>query len=105
MIKGDRMKIKTDSLLQEIYDNVYDLELCQTRYEFSENIAGRSKRWMSTIISQKTGPSAISLIVIRNNIMSSARATKRNKTISTAKQICSRIDKVVCERIMSDESV
>jgi hypothetical protein len=99
------MTDNTDSLLQEIYDNVYNLELCQSRYEFSENIAGRSKRWMSTIISQKTDPSAVSLIVIRNNIMSVARATKRNKTISSAKQICSKIDRVVFDRIMTDESI
>lgn len=85
--------------IEEIYDDVKSLNLCSSKHQFSEDLAGRSKRWMSTIVSQGNEPSTLSLLVIQKNILNKALATHRRNIITNAKSIVARIDTKLAERV------
>lgn len=89
----------SNSLLDDIYTQAKQADLCSTKYEFSEKIAGRSKRWLSTVISQNVNPSALSLITISANLNRYALETRKRYTIQTAKKIASTINQELITRI------
>lgn len=96
--KGNCMSA-SNIFIEEIYDDAKNLNLCSSKHQFSEDLAGRSKRWMSTIISQGNEPSTLSLLVIQKNIITKAHATHRRHIINNAKSIVERIDTKLAERI------
>ena len=95
----------TKTLLDDIYTQAKQADLCANKYEFSEKIAGRSKRWLSTVTSQNVQPSALSLITISTNLNRYALETRKRYSIQTAKKIASTINQELITRICekSDE--
>lgn len=89
----------------EIYKKACELKLCSTKYEFSENFAGRDKRWLSTLLSQNNSPSELTLLSISQNFMNKARSTRRREVINTAKGINIRISKVLSDRLLVAEHI
>ena len=94
------MRIK-NMFIEDIYDQVKDLQLCSSKHQFSSDLAGRSKRWMSTIVSQGHEPSTLSLLVLSQNIMSKASATHRRTVINNAKNIVIRINRELSNRVIT----
>lgn len=86
--------------IEDIYDQVKDLKLCSSKHQFSSDLAGRSKRWMSTIVSQGLEPSTLTLLVLSQNIMSKASATHRRVVINSAKNIVITINHELAKRVL-----
>jgi hypothetical protein len=89
----------SNTLLDSIYTQAKQADLCTSKYEFSEKIAGRSKRWLSTVISQNVQASALSLITISTNLSRYASETRKRNVIQAAKQISSIINQELITRI------
>jgi hypothetical protein len=88
-----------NSLLDQIYNQAKAANLCHSKFEFSQRLAGRSKRWLSTVTSQQCDPSAISLITISTNINRYAQESRKRYIIQAAKEIASTINKELSKRI------
>ena len=85
--------------IEEIYLSTKQLELCRSRHDFSSRIAGRSKRWLSTIVSQRQEPSTLSLLVISKNLTDCAPLFHKRSSKTHVKSIVSRIDNEIKNRI------
>jgi hypothetical protein len=88
-----------NTLLDKIYNQAKAANLCHSKFEFSERIAGRSKRWLSTVTSQQVAPSAISLITISTNLNKYAQETRKRYIIQAAREIASTINQELITRI------